>query len=87
VIIVRFADDLMVGFIKSDAARSGRNRSREMQKYSLELPSRENATGIQTVRGWKLEETRRRETGHVQLPRIYPHLREEEEEEEEEEVQ
>src|SRR2546427_5479529 len=47
---------------------------------AAEGASRENAAaGVRTVRGRKPEEARRRETGDVQLPRLYAHLREEEE--------
>src|SRR5260370_12066049 len=75
-----FADDLVVGFdLKSDAVRFWAELIERNAKLQPRTASRENATGIRTVRGWKLEEARRRETGDVQLPRLYPHLREEEE--------
>ena len=81
VIIVRFADDIVVGFqTKADAVRFWAELIETNAEVQLGTASRENAlAGVRTVRGRKPEEARRRETGDVQLPRLHPHLWEEEE--------
>ena len=78
-IIVRFADDIVVGFqTKADAVRFWAELSNNAE-VQLGTASRENAAaGVRTVRGRKPEEARRRETGDVQLSRLHPHLWEEE---------
>ena len=81
VIVVRFADDIVVGFQQQSGCRAvpggtyGTNA--EVQPGTA---SRENATaGVRSVCDRPTAEAWRRETGDVQLSRLHAYLREEEE--------
>jgi len=81
VIVVRFADDIVVGFNSQAGCRtvpSGTHGTHE--EVQPGAASRENAiAGVRSVCDRPTAVAWRRETGDVQLPRIYAHLREEEE--------
>ena len=81
VIVVRFADDIVVGFNSQADAEQFRA---ELTETNAEVPpgaaSRENATaGVRSVCDRSTAVAWRRETGDVQLSRLHAHLREEEE--------
>jgi retron-type reverse transcriptase len=79
VIVVRFADDIVVGFhSKTDADQFGTHRTNE--EVPLGAASREDAAaGIRSACDRPTAVAWRREAGDVQLSRLYAYLREEEE--------
>ncbi len=81
VIVVRFADDIVVGFNnQADADQFREELTRENEKVQSGTASRENApAGVWSICDQQPAEARRREAGNVQLPRFYAHLCEEEE--------
>ena len=81
VIVVRFADDIVVGFqSKADADQFRAELTERMREVQPGAASRENATaGVRSVCDRQPAEAWRRETGDVQLPGLYAYLREEEE--------
>ena len=81
VIIVRFADDIVVGFQgKSDAKRFWAELTERMRKFGLELhPEKTRLLEFGPFAVRRPAAARRRETGNVQLPRLYAYLRKEEE--------
>ena len=81
VIVVRFADDIVVGFQQPSGCRAVSDGTwRENEKVQSGTASRENAAaGVWSVCDQQPAEAGRREAGNVQLPRLYAHLREEEE--------
>ena len=81
VIVVRFADDIVVGFQRQSGCRSvsggTHGTNEEVQPGTA---SRENAAaGVWSVCDQQPAKAWRREAGDVQLSRLYAHLREEEE--------
>ena len=80
VIVVRFADDIVLGFqVKSDAERFWAELTERFRKFALELhPEKTRLLEFGPVRGQEPEEARRRETGDIQLPRLPTYLCEEE---------
>ena len=81
VIVVRFADDIVVGFRdKADADQFRAELTERMRKFNLELhPEKTRLLEFGPFAIEQPAEAWRRETGDVQLPRLYAHLREEEE--------
>ena len=81
VIVVRYADDIVVGFqIESDAKRFWAELTERFRKFQTRTASRQDApSGVRTVRGRKPEAARRRKAGDVRLPRLHAYLREDEE--------
>ena len=80
VIIVRFADDIVVGFeAQADADGSWAELKERMRKFSLELHSEK--TRLLEFGPFAAEKRKKRgeEAGDVQLSRLYALLREEEE--------
>ena len=81
VIVVRFADDIVVGFqVKSDAERFWAELAERFRKFHLELhPEKTRLLEFGPFAAEQPDEARTREAGDVQLPRLHAHLREEEE--------
>ena len=81
VIIVRFADDIVVGFTgKADADQFRAELTERMRKFNLELhPEKTRLLEFGPYAIDQPAEAWRRETGDVQLSWLYAHLREEEE--------
>ena len=81
VIVVRYADDIVVGFqSEADAKQFLGGTCRAVSEVQPGTASRQDAaSGVRTVRGRKPEAARRREAGDVRLPRLHAYLREEEE--------
>ena len=80
VIIVRYADDFIVGFERrSDAARFLRDLRERLRKFSLELHAEK--TRLIEFGRYAAERSQRaesRKAGDLQLPRFHAHLREDE---------
>ena len=81
VIVVRFADDIVLGFqVKSDAERFWAELTERFRKFHLELhPEKTRLLEFGPYAAEQPEEARTREAGDVQLPRLHAYLREEEE--------
>ena len=81
VIVVRFADDIVVGFhSKADADQFRAELTERMRKFNLELHPEK--TRLLEFGPYAIDQPGvawRRETGDVQLPGLYAYLREEEE--------
>ena len=82
VIVVRFADDIVVGFQSEVGCRAvpGGTRRNDLRKFHLELHPEK--TRLLEFGPYAIEQPAvawRRETGDLQLPRLYAHLRKEEE--------
>src|SRR5438309_9332300 len=78
VIIVRWADDFVVGFQYEDDGRRFKEELRErFQRFSLELHPGENAPNqVRALCAPRPQALRREaETRDLQLPRLYPLLR------------
>jgi retron-type reverse transcriptase len=80
VIVVRYADDIVVGFqSEMDAKQFLAELTERFRKFSLELhPDKNAASGVRTVRGPKPGTAQRREAGNVRLPWLHAYLREDE---------
>ena len=81
VIVVRFADDIVVGFqVKSDAERFWAELAERFRKFHLELhPEKTRLLEFGPYAAEQPDEARTREAGDIQLSRLHAHLREEEE--------
>src|SRR3984893_1695614 len=81
VIVVRFADDIVLGFqIQADAQQFRAELSERMRKFNLELhPEKTRLLEFGPYAGRESEDAWRREARDVQLPRLYAHLHKEEE--------
>ncbi len=83
VIVVRFADDIVVGFhSKADADQFRVELTETNEEVQPGTASRENATaGIWSICDQQPAKAWRREARDIQLSRLYAHLRKEEEQE------
>ena len=80
VVVVRYADDIVVGFNRPADADQFRAELTERGSVQPGTASRENApAGVRSVCDQQPATAWRRETGDVQLPRLHAYLREEEE--------
>ena len=81
VIVVRFADDIVLGFqVKSDAERFWAELAERFRKFHLELhPEKTRLLEFGPYAADNRQRRGDREAGDVQLPRLHAHLREEEE--------
>ncbi len=76
-IIVRYADDFIVGFQHKVDARHFLNEMRaRMQEFALSLhPENDPAHRVRTLRGEEPQAARARQAGDLQLPGLHLHLR------------
>ena len=81
VIVVRYADDFVLGFqVKSDAERFRAELAERFAKFHLELhPEKTRLLEFGRIRGRTSAAAWLGKAGDVQLPRLHAHLREEEE--------
>jgi group II intron reverse transcriptase/maturase len=79
VIVVRYADDTVVGFQRrSDAERFLDELRQRLQKFGLELHPQKNPDHrVRAVRGAKPQSTRAWQAGNLRLPRLHAYLRDE----------
>ncbi len=76
VIVVRFADDIVVGFqSKADADQVRVELTERMQKFSLELhPDKTRLLEFESICDQQPAKTRRRQARDIQLSGLYSHL-------------
>ena len=79
VIVVRYADDIVVGFRNpSDAERFRAELTERVSKFALELhPDKTRLIEFGAVRGREPQAPRSGEAGDLRLPRVHAHLRDE----------